>query len=348
MLKGGDYEPNPGPSKNQQPKYPCGTCNKEVTWKCQAVCCNNSSCEKWFHIDCQGIPPYIYKIMDNSNIAWECINCGMPNFATTFFNTTIESENSFSALDTDLDNSNIGPPTHTSSPISKSASKNQHRKKRNTETPMRTLTINFQSIKNKKPELDHIIESCKPDIIFGSETWLSGNISPYEYIPASEYTIYNKDRKDGYGGVLIAISNKYLSSKAPEKLNTDCEVVWATINTPGNKTLYLGSYYRPPSDKGESLNQLNASLSKVCNENNANVWLSGDFNLGHIDWSIPAVITGKPDQKMHTDLLDTLQDNNLTQVNTKPTRNEKILDLLCVTNPSLVNRIENNATHRRK
>jgi hypothetical protein len=51
--------------------------------------------------------------------------------------------------------------------------------------------------KNKKPEVELIIESCKPSIIFGTETWLSNDISPYEYIPSSKYNI----RKDGYGSM---------------------------------------------------------------------------------------------------------------------------------------------------
>jgi hypothetical protein len=61
------------------------------------------------------------------------------------------------------------------------------------------------------------------------------------------------------------------------------------------KTLYLGTYYRPPSDKGESLEQLNDSLSRVCNKTNASIWLSGDFNLGHIDWNIPSVVDSTED-----------------------------------------------------
>jgi len=48
----------------------------------------------------------------------------------------------------------------------------------------------------------------------------------------------------------------------------------------GNKNLHLGAYYRPPSDKGESLEQLNTSLYRACNKKNSFIWLSGDFNLG--------------------------------------------------------------------
>ena len=33
---------------------------------------------------------------------------------------------------------------------------------------------------------------------------------------------------------------------------------------------------------------------------------------------------------------DTLQENNLTQSNHKPTRNDNILDLVCTTNPDLI------------
>jgi hypothetical protein len=40
-----------------------------------------------------------------------------------------------------------------------------------------------------------IIESCKPSIIFGTETWLSNDISPYEYIPSSKYNIYTKKQR---------------------------------------------------------------------------------------------------------------------------------------------------------
>ena len=106
-------EPNTGPAA----KYPCGSCNKAVTWKHKAVVCD--TCETRFHIDCQGLDDYMYNILNSSNLSWECINCGIPNFSTTFFNSTsIESTNSYSLLDSDIQSpTNNGHPTFSSSPI---------------------------------------------------------------------------------------------------------------------------------------------------------------------------------------------------------------------------------------
>ncbi|XP_071161194.1 uncharacterized protein [Mytilus edulis] len=82
------------------------------------------------------------------------------------------------------------------------------------------------------------------------------------------------------------------------------------------------------------------SLNTACKKANANIWLSGDFNLGHINWEKNLIVPNKPDSALHQQLLNILDDNNLVQVINKKTRNDRTLDLMCMTNPSFVNRIK--------
>jgi hypothetical protein len=60
--------------------------------------------------------------------------------------------------------------------------------------------------------LDIVLDTTKPDVIIGTETWLNPKISSYEYFPQDQYTVYRTDRpssKQGQsrGGVLIAVTN---------------------------------------------------------------------------------------------------------------------------------------------
>ena len=70
------------------------------------------------------------------------------------------------------------------------------------------------------------------------------------------------------------------------------------------------------------------------------VILGGDFNLGHINWSIPSTTPGKPDIKSHEQLLDIMNDHSLEQMVTKPTRGDRTLDLIFTNSPSSVNKVE--------
>ena len=115
-----DIEANSGP---RQPKFPCGTCGKAVTWKQKRIRCDNSECQKWYHTDCQNIRSTIYECMNSSNCVWECLQCAMPNVSTTLFELhSISSDNNFSKLSESCDStdcsgcSSPGPPLASSSP----------------------------------------------------------------------------------------------------------------------------------------------------------------------------------------------------------------------------------------
>jgi len=173
------------------------------TLYCQkGVACDD--CQQWYHAQCMHMNSKIYETLCNySNISWHCDNCGMPNFSTSLFEsfTTDVTSNSFSVLDS----SNTTCASSPGPPISSSSPKSSHKKK---STPsfrsLKTLVINFQSCKNKKAEICNLLESADPSIIMGSETWMNPNIHTSEFFPPN-YDILRKDRKDGYGGVLLGL-----------------------------------------------------------------------------------------------------------------------------------------------
>ena len=70
------------------------------------------------------------------------------------------------------------------------------------------------------------------------------------------------------------------------------------------------------------------------------VWLAGDFNAPHINWSIPGVVKGAPYSTAHEELLGVTQDLGLEQVVLKPTRGNNTLDLFFTNHPGKVNRVE--------
>ena len=89
---------------------------KNVNWKAKALECD--SCKTWFYVKCQGgIKSFMYDLMDASHIPWHCLNCGLPNLSSTFFNTSENisvSEYSFSSLE---DVQSPGVPNASSSSI---------------------------------------------------------------------------------------------------------------------------------------------------------------------------------------------------------------------------------------
>ena len=94
ILNASDIESNPGP---RTPKYPCQICSKAVTWKQKGVACDD--CQKWYHAECLHMTTLVY--MSLNNVSWHCCNCGMPNVASSLFESSIDisSTNSFSSLE---------------------------------------------------------------------------------------------------------------------------------------------------------------------------------------------------------------------------------------------------------
>ena len=148
---------------------------------------------------------------------------------------------------------------------------------------LRTLVINFQSAKNKIPQILNLIESSEPKIILGTETWLNKNISSSE-IFSPDFSVHRKDREDEYGGVLIAVKSNL--QHEPIQCNDAIEAKFIKITNVDKHCLIVGSVYRPPNSSLEYMEALCSAIETIVFANmNATVWFGGDFNLPDINWA---------------------------------------------------------------
>ena len=94
---------------------------------------------------------------------------------------------------------------------------------RNHVPKLKISVINFCGIRSKIASLQAFLENNKPDIIIGTETHLSPDISNCELFPAS-YKIIRKDRNPHGGGVLIATKSS-ISVTHHTNMDSDCEII---------------------------------------------------------------------------------------------------------------------------
>ena len=102
----------------------------------------------------------------------------------------------------------------------------------NPEERLTILNANCHSVNNKIPELHQVIDQVQPDIICLTETWWKPEIHTAEVFPCCPgYQIYWDDITSGKGGgVLLAVTNKFLSEEQPE-LKTHCTIIWTKIQS---------------------------------------------------------------------------------------------------------------------
>ncbi|XP_052788541.1 uncharacterized protein LOC128223297 [Mya arenaria] len=223
-----DIESNPGPD------FPCGTCGAEVLDSDPAVECDK--CGLWFHIQCQNLEHSWYQdlIHTDASFAWTCTVCDNSNHSITSSILSISSTNSFSAL------------SHENTPLNqKSETQKPHIKR--FASKLKFLLVNCQSIVKKKHEFHNLLSDQNPDIVAGTESWLTADHYSSEIFPESlGYTVFRRDRKSGKGGgVFILVKNNLIPSVQPN-LNTNCEILWIKLEitvrrAPASNTRKRGS-----------------------------------------------------------------------------------------------------------
>jgi hypothetical protein len=217
-------------------------------------------------------------------------------------------------------------PSNSKTKISKTP--NQHK--------LKTLTINFQSIKNKSADLELLINKEEPDIIAGSETWLNPDIYNTEIFD-NNYEVFRKDRPDSHGGVLLAIKSNLIVEEIKPDTNKNVEAVYCKISIHNSTPLIIGSVYRPPNSTIEYMTDLCNELTNIKTKHkNAVIWIMGDFNLPDINWNSYTIDKHQYTKEINELFITTIQNLSWEQVIKKPTRNQNILDLFLTNRPGLV------------
>jgi hypothetical protein len=202
----------------------------------------------------------------------------LPKFC---FSKVFSTSNQFSVLSNDplvpLDSPTPSiPPT----PIHASTPRRQTKPSKRTNKAkehLRVLNVNFQSVKTKQHRLENLIDSTKPDVIFGTETWLDHGIKDSQIFP-SGYNVFRNDQNLLGGGVFIAVKDTYIATAVPE-LYTDCEIVWCKLDLVGHKAVYLSCYYNSKTNNEASIQEFGTSMERAARINNAFIIGAGDFNL---------------------------------------------------------------------
>ena len=200
---------------------------------------------------------------------------------------------------------------------------------------LRSLIVNFQSLRSKKAEFWNILDTAEPDIIIGTETWLKPEIHRSELFPPT-YNVFRKDRKDGYGGVLVATKTTLIANEI--KVESLAESVTVSIKTTKpTEPLIICALYRTNSIN--TIDQMNNILQVMSSiQTNGVVWIGGDLNLPDIDWHRLEVTRNQYPREINQAFLDKLNDMGLQQVNERPTRGSNILDIFLTNRPNLVSR----------
>ncbi|XP_063400034.1 uncharacterized protein LOC134684660 [Mytilus trossulus] len=255
--------------------------------------------------------------------------------SNTFSMLSISNESKSSSINQDDSNISIGDPIASSSPKRVKQTKTGNKNKK----ALRTLIINFQSIKNKRTELPILIETANPDIIIGTETWLSNKIGNREFFPPElGYDIVRRDHeKDPHCGVLIAAKNELEMSQV--SISKEAEMITGKIKI-GTKQYIITSFYRPPNKTDSTyVEKTITEIQNLRNNNKRSTFLlGGDFNLPDISWERNEIKGNQLPESINRAFLQMSADLSIQQINNNTTRGKNILDLMFTGHPGHIER----------
>ena len=343
-------ELNPGPHTDPcelTTQFPCGVCSKEVEdFAERALACDG--CDTWIHKACLGMLTAEYEELENSSAPWYCPSCGSPHHSVVAYNAPdIDSIGSMYSEVSDgepstsnrqeLSGSSFANSSLNSlgSPVAQSSPKaSEPHQKPTVGKNLRLLNINFQSTRSKGRNVDMLVESTKPDVIIGTEKWLSEDIkSTYFFNPTLGFKVYRRDRPNyPHSGVLLAVKSDI--EVLDIHLHSTLELLSGNIKV-GQKKMVLTAFYRPPKKVDAAyLQKVTQAFTTLKQKfKNAILIVAGDFNLPDIHWDSHTVTDNQYPHRVSETFLNIALDLSLEQVVNFPTRQENTLDLMFMPHP---------------
>ena len=109
------------------------------------------------------------------------------------------------------------------------------------------------------------------------ESWLCSDISDNE-ISLPNYSIIRLDRNRHGGGILLYVKDN-LSFKVVLHGPSGLELIFISILLPNGRSIFLGTFYRPPSSSVAIFDSLFNVLCSLNSNSFSNFILLGDFNV---------------------------------------------------------------------
>ena len=188
--------------------------------------------------------------------------------------------------------------TTITSPVLDAGSSSDWQRSPSSEFIQPAVLFSARSIKNKLPDLHHLIYTNNLSCVFISETWLNDGVTDSMLDPERRFNIYRKNRHNRPGGGTMAMiptsfkSYEYEMNVEEQCLsdNCGCEILCVDIFFHKHKYRCI-ILYRPPSscfksrhDLLEKTSSLNNLITRLTHPSITTIVL-GDFNLPKINWS---------------------------------------------------------------
>ena len=142
--------------------------------------------------------------------------------------------------------------------------------------------MNVCSLVRKVNEIKDLVAKRGIHVMALAETWLNDNVSPGELV-IPHFNLHRRDRTSSHrgGGVAIYTHESLPAARRCDLEHQDIELLWIEIRL-RKKSQLVGCYYRPPGQRVEQWEHLQASIERAQAVSD-DIILVGDFNVDMLD-----------------------------------------------------------------